>query len=184
MAFFIKPHVPLISDNACEYFSRSLTTFIKSHGILHQTSCTSHQNGEAECKNRHPVETTHTILIYGDVLQRFLGDVVLSACYLINRMSSSVLENKIPHSILFLHEPFHHLPLKVFGSTFSVYNFCPDLDKLSARSHNKCVFYGSLDLKNDINISHPLLTVISFRHMSLSLSLYFKFLSSPMSTSD
>jgi len=59
-----------------------------SHGILHQTSCayTPQQNGVAERKNKHLVETTHTILIHGDVPQCFWGDAVLSACYLINCM--------------------------------------------------------------------------------------------------
>jgi len=56
-------------------------------------------------------------------------------------MPSSVLNNKIPHSILFPHEPLHPLPLKVFGSTCFVHNFSPELDKLSPRSH-KCVFLG------------------------------------------
>jgi len=56
-------------------------------------------------------------------------------------MSSSVLENKIPHSILFPHESLHPLSLKVFGSTCFVHNFSPELDKLSVRSH-KCVFLG------------------------------------------
>ena len=68
----------------------------------------------AEHKNRHFVETTYTLLIHGGVPQRFWGDVILSACYLINRMSSLVLNNKLPHSILFPHEPLHLLPLKVF----------------------------------------------------------------------
>jgi len=44
-----------------------------SHGILRQTSCayTPQQNGVAKRKNRHLVETTRTILIHGDVPQRF-----------------------------------------------------------------------------------------------------------------
>jgi len=50
------------------------------------------------------------MLLHDDVPQRFWGDVVLSACYLINRMPSSVLENKISHSILIPHEPLHPLP--------------------------------------------------------------------------
>jgi len=72
---------------------------MKSHDILHQISCayTPQQNGVAKCKNRHLVETTCTMLLHGDVPQRFLGDAILSACYLINRMSSSVLEYKIPY---------------------------------------------------------------------------------------
>jgi len=64
-----------------------------------------------------------TLLIHDGVSQRFWGDVILSACYLINHMSSSVLKNKIPHSILFPHEPLHPLPLKVFGFSCFVHNF-------------------------------------------------------------
>jgi len=116
---------------------------MNSHGILYQTSCPyiPQQNGVAERKNKHLVETTRTLLIHGRVPQRFWGDVILSACYLINRMPSLVLNNKIPHSILFPHEPLHLLSLKVFGSSCFVHNFGPGLDKLSTRSH-KCFFLG------------------------------------------
>jgi len=69
----------------------------------------------------------------------FWDDAILSACYLTNRMSYLVLDNKVPHSILFPHEPLHPLPLKFFGSTCFVHNFSPGFDKLSPRSH-KCVF--------------------------------------------
>jgi len=93
------------------------------------------------CKNRHLIKTSHTILIYGDVPQRFWGHVVLSACYLINCMSSSILDDKILHSILFPHDPLHSLPPKVFGCTCFVHNFSPSLDKLSPKSP-KCVFLG------------------------------------------
>jgi len=87
------------------------------------------------------METTHTLLIHGEVPEHFWGDAILTTCYLINRMPSSVLKNNIPHSILFPHEPFHPLPLRVFGSTCFVHNFSPGLDKLSPRSY-KCVFLG------------------------------------------
>ena len=70
--------------------------------------------GVAERKNKHFVETTRSMLLHGDVPQHFWGDV-LSACYLINRMTSSVLENKIPHSILFPHKPLHPYHLKLLG---------------------------------------------------------------------
>ena len=49
----------LRSDNAKEYFSTSFSSFMSSHGILQQSSYgyTPQQNGVAECKNRHLVET-------------------------------------------------------------------------------------------------------------------------------
>ena len=94
----------LRSDNAREYFSTPFTSFMSQHGILHQSSCahTTQQNGVAERKNRHLVETTHTLLLHSHVPFRFLGDVVLTTCYLINRMPSSILHDQIPHSLLFL----------------------------------------------------------------------------------
>jgi len=148
---------------------------MKSHGILHQTSCayTPQQNGVVERKNRHLIETTRTLLIHCGVPQRFCGDDVLRASYLINRMSSSVLKNKTPHSIKFSHEPLHLLPLNVFGSSCFVHNFCPGLDKLSAQSH-ECVFLGfTRSQKKDINVSHPLLTATSFLQISHLLTLLF-----------
>jgi len=56
-------------------------------------------------------------------------------------MPSSVLNNNIPHSILFPHEPLHLLPLNVFRYSCFAHNFGPSLAKLFARSH-KCVFLG------------------------------------------
>jgi len=67
-------------------------------------------------------------LIHGEVPQHFLGDVILTAYYLINCMTSSILNKKNFHFILFLHESVHSLPLKVFGSTCFVHNFSPHLD--------------------------------------------------------
>jgi len=45
----------LQSDNAKDYFSSALSSFLSSQGILHQSSCphTLQQNGIAERKNRH-----------------------------------------------------------------------------------------------------------------------------------
>ncbi|RVW57733.1 Retrovirus-related Pol polyprotein from transposon RE1 [Vitis vinifera] len=79
----------LRSDNAREYFSAPFTSFMSHHGILHQSSCahTPQQNGVAERKNRHLVETARTILLHSNVSFRFWGDAVLTACYLINRQA-------------------------------------------------------------------------------------------------
>ncbi|RVX04551.1 Retrovirus-related Pol polyprotein from transposon RE1 [Vitis vinifera] len=45
----------------------------------------------------------------------FGGDAVLTACYLINRMPSSILHDQIPHSLLFPDQPLYFLPPRVFG---------------------------------------------------------------------
>jgi len=159
---------------------------MKSHGILHQTSCayTPQQNGIAERKNRHLVKTTRTLLIHGGVPQYFWGDAILSACYLINRMSSSVLKNKISHSILFPHESLHLLLPKVFGSTCFVHNFSPGLDKLFAQSH-KCVFLGFTRFQKGYKCFSPLLNryFISAYVTFTESSFYFKSSSSPLVSS-
>jgi len=112
-----------------------------SRGILHQTSCTytTQRNGMVERKNKHPIVTTNTLVIHGDVPQHFLVDAILNACYLINHVPFSILDNKIPHYILFLDEPLHLLSSKIFWSTCFIHNFDLSLDKLFPISR-KCVF--------------------------------------------
>ena len=140
--FNISIHV-LRSDNAREYFSTPFISFMSQHGILHQSSCayTPQQNGITKRKNRHLIETTRTLLLHYNVPFRFWGDVVLSACYLINRMPSSVLHDQIPHSLLFPDQPLYFLPPRVFGCTCFVHILTPRQNKLSAKA-TKCIFLG------------------------------------------
>ena len=95
----------------------SFSSFMSSHGIRHQSSCayTAQQNGVAEHKNCLLVETTRTLLLHHKVPQRFWGDAILVTCYLINRMPSSVLHDRIPHSVLLPNQPLFCLPPRVFG---------------------------------------------------------------------
>lgn len=133
----------LRSDNAKEYFSASFNSFMAHNGIIHQSSCphTPQQNGIAERKHRHIIETARTLLIHANVPSKFWGDAVLTAVYLINRMPSSALQNKVPHSILFPGESMFRVTPRVFGSTCFVHDLTPGLDKLTARAV-KCVFLG------------------------------------------
>ena len=133
----------LRSDNAREYFFAPFILFMSQHGILHRSSCahTPQQNGVVERKNRHLIETTRTLLLHYHVPFRFWGDVVLTACYLINRMPSSVLHDRIPHSLLFPNQPLYSLPPRVFGCTCFVHILIPGQDKLSAKTA-KCIFLG------------------------------------------
>lgn len=121
--------------------SASFQTFLTSQGILHQSSCpyTPQQNGVAERKNRHLVETARTMLLHHNVPSQFWGDAILTACYLINRMPSTVLHNKVPRSLLFPKQQLYGVPLRVFGCTCFVHNLTPGKDKLAAKSL-KCLF--------------------------------------------
>ena len=96
---------------------------------------------QAERKNRHLLETARSLMLNSNVPTHHWGDAVLTTYFLINRTPSSSLENQIPYSIVFPHDPLFHVSPKVFGCTCFVHDLSPGLDKLSARSV-KCVFLG------------------------------------------
>ena len=112
------------------------------------------QNGVTERKNRHLIETARTLLLHSHVLFRFLGDDVLTTCYLINRMPSYVLHDQIPHSLLFPDQPLYFLPPHVFGCTCFVHILTPRQDKLSAKA-TKCIFLGYSQLQKGYRCCSP-----------------------------
>ena len=73
--------------------------------------------------------------------KHFWADVVSTACFLINRMPSSVLnwvtpfQTLFPHKFLFLIEPC------LFGCTCFVRDVRPHVSKLDSKSL-KCIFLG------------------------------------------
>ena len=137
-------HVRVLrSDNALEYLSSAFKSYMASHGILHQTSCpgTPQQNGVAERKNRHLIETTCMLLLHMHVPVQYWDDVVLTACYLMNQMPSPVLNDQIPYSVLFPRVDLYSIPPRIFGSTYFVHHLALGRDKLSSCSF-KCVFLG------------------------------------------
>ena len=137
----------LRSDNAKEYLSALVSSFMSSHGILHQSSYayTPQHNEVVERKNRHLIKNAHTHLLHHKVPQHFWEDAILVACYLINRMPSSVFHDQIPHSIIFPNQPLLCPPPHVFGCVCFVHILTSGHDKLSAKA-TKCVFLGNSQL--------------------------------------
>ena len=131
----------LRSDNAKEYFSTPFSSFMSSHGILHQSSYayTLQQNEVAECKNRYLVETTHTLVLRHNVPLRFWGDAILAACYFINRMSSFVLHDQIPHSVLLINLSFASLLVSLVVSVLFIFSL---LGKTNSQPKPRIVFLG------------------------------------------
>jgi len=78
-----------------EYVKKDVSIFCFKNEIIHQTSCshTSQQNGVIERKYKHILDVARTMMIHMSVLKYLWYDVVLSACHLINRMPSTVLDN-------------------------------------------------------------------------------------------
>ncbi|CAH9111578.1 unnamed protein product [Cuscuta europaea] len=126
--------------------------------MLNQSSCihTPQQNGVAERKNRHLVDIARTLLLHSHTPPQYWADVVLTACHLINRMPSSILNNEIPYSILFPDRDLFPLPPHVFGCVCFVHDTTLGLAKMSARSI-KCIFLGYSRLQKGYRCYSPLL---------------------------
>lgn len=128
------------SDWGGEY--RNLSSFFQKHGIAHRVACphTHQQNGVAERKHRHIVETGITFLARASVPFRFWSDAFVTTCFLINRLPTRLLNMKTPVELLF-HEPPDYTFLKVFGCACWPHLRPYNSLKLEFRS-KQCVFLG------------------------------------------
>ena len=134
----------LRSDNAPEYSTAlPITQFLNSNGIILQTSCayTPTQNGVAVRKNHRLLETTRAMMFAMNVPKTYWEDGVLTSCYLINRMPSSVLGNQTQHHDFFPDKDLFSLPPKTFGSACFLHKHGPRGGKLDPKAV-KCVFIG------------------------------------------
>ncbi|KAK2977888.1 hypothetical protein RJ640_022679 [Escallonia rubra] len=153
--FNVHVHI-LRSDNAKEYMSGSFQNYMNQHGILHQSSCTDTpaQNGVAERKNRHLLETARALLFQMKVPKPFWADAISTACFLINRMPSTVLHGDVPYSVLFPTKPLFPVEPRIFGSTCFVRDVRPHLTKLDPKAL-KCVFLGYSRLQKGYRCYSP-----------------------------
>ncbi|XP_049366640.1 uncharacterized protein LOC125831505 [Solanum verrucosum] len=96
------------SDNEGEFMSSNCHDLFALHGIIHQRSCshTPQQSRVVERKHRHLLETTRAIKIQGHLPDRFWGECIEAATYIINRVPLTVLENLSPYEIMFGKQPF------------------------------------------------------------------------------
>ncbi|KAK2965746.1 hypothetical protein RJ640_003284 [Escallonia rubra] len=153
--FNVHVHI-LRSDNAKEYMSGSFQNYMNQHGILHQSSCTDTpaQNGVAERKNRHLLETARALLFQMKVPKPFWADAISTACFLINRMPSTVLNGDVPYNVLFPTKPLFPVEPRIFGSTCFVRDVRPHLTKLDPKAL-KCVFLGYSRLQKGYRCYSP-----------------------------
>ncbi|GJW14696.1 ribonuclease H-like domain-containing protein [Tanacetum coccineum] len=107
------------------------------------------QNGIAERKHRHLLNVARSLLFQSGIPLNMWTECVLTAAYLINRLSSSVLNGKSPFELVYGFKPkLSHL--RSFGCLCfsSVLN---NSDKFSAKSE-KCVLIGFSTTKRLINL--------------------------------
>ncbi|CAL8083793.1 unnamed protein product [Prunus armeniaca] len=150
----------LRSDNGGEFVNHDFQTYFQQHGIIHETTCpqTPQQNGVAERKNRHLLETARALLIGAHVPRHHWDDAIVTAVHLINRMPSGVLTFKTPLQVLAQHRPLPSvlvLTPRIFGCVAFVHfhkNQRSKLDPCALR----CVFVGYATHQKCYRCYHPL----------------------------
>jgi hypothetical protein len=119
-----------------------LHNYFQASGISHHISCphTHQQNGLAERKHRHIVETGLALLAQAQMPLRFWDDAFNTATFLINRMPSRTIDNDTPLHKLFGTQP-NYTSLRVFGCAcwpnLRAYN-----DKKLSFKTKRCTFLG------------------------------------------
>ncbi|XP_019266534.1 PREDICTED: uncharacterized protein LOC109243968 [Nicotiana attenuata] len=95
------------NDNGTEFVNLVCENFFKNLGVIHQKTCpyTPQQNGVAERKHRHILELTRAIRFQANIPIKLWGYCVLTAVYIINRLPSSVIDNKSPYERLYNKKP-------------------------------------------------------------------------------
>lgn len=88
----------LRSDNGGEYVNHHFHSYFQQHGLIHKISCpqTPQQNGVAERKNRHILETARALLFGAHVPTWHWPDVVSIAVHLVNCLFSKILNFQTP----------------------------------------------------------------------------------------
>ena len=129
-------NIPILRSNSGgEYKSRPFKELLVSQGTLPQLSCTDapqQNDGVAERKHRHIMETTRALLLSSSVPKKFWGEAALTSVYVINRIPSSVIVGLSPFEHLYGSTPYSS-KLLIFGSTCFVLLAKVERDKLSKK---------------------------------------------------
>jgi hypothetical protein len=136
--FHVTPKV-VRSDNGPEFI---LNDFFASKGIIHQRSCveTPQQNGRVERKHQHILNVGRALLFQSKLPKHFWSYALLHATFLINRVSTPLLQNKSPYQVLHNHVP-DLSQFKVFGSLCFASTLSCHRSKLDPRAR-KSIFLG------------------------------------------
>ena len=127
------------SDNGTKFLLHNL---YHEYGIQRQTSCgqTPQQNGQVERRHQQILNVARGLLFQAKLPKTFWGLAAAHAVFLINRISSPLLNNKSPYELLYQAKP-DLTSLKVFGCLSYCSTLTSQRSKFDLRSH-KCVFVG------------------------------------------
>lgn len=136
--FHITPQT-IRSDNGPEFM---LPDFYASLGILHQKSCveTPQQNARVERKHQHILNVGRALLFQSKLPSSYWSYAILHAVFLINRITTPILNNHSPFQLL-----YDKLPdissFKVFGCLCYASSLQANRTKLHPRAR-KSIFLG------------------------------------------
>lgn len=138
-----------------EYQSKHFVQHLENCGKQRELSCpgTLEQNGVAERKHRHIVETGLTMIFHANIPKILWVEAFSTATFLINRLPSKVLAMDSPFYKLHNRHPDYSI-LKVFGPRCFPYL----KDKTSNKFHHKsypCVFIGYSPIHKEFRCYHP-----------------------------
>lgn len=112
----------LRTDNGGEFCGNEMEKFLRSNGIVHQTTNahTPEQNGMLERMNRSIVEKAKCLLFDAKLNIKFWAEAVNTSVYLKNRSIAAGLSDKTPFEMWYNRKPdLSHI--RVFGSTAMVH---------------------------------------------------------------
>ncbi|KAK9169204.1 hypothetical protein Syun_001344 [Stephania yunnanensis] len=134
---FVRSIKILRTDNALEYRDSMLLQFLKQQGTIVQRSCpyTSRQNGRAERKHRHILDSVRAQLLSASCPEKFWGEAALNCVFTINRLPTPVLQNVSPFERLYGTLPYYS-HIRVFGCACFVL-----LNPLNIPSLNRVLVY-------------------------------------------
>ena len=129
-------------DNAMKYRESTFLTTLKQNGTLPYHSCpnTSQQNGCAERKHRHILDTVWALLLSASIPEHFWGEATLTAIYTINRVPSPTTLNRPPYELLY-GSPLDYQSLCIFGCV--CFMLLPPHERIKLEPHSRlCCFLG------------------------------------------
>lgn len=135
----------LRSDNGTEYINRAFDIYLKSSGILHQTSnpYTPEQNGLSERMNRTLIERAKCMLFNAGLQNNFWAEAVATAAYIVNRSPTRSLADTTPEEQWTGRKP-NISNMKIFGCKAMVHIPKEKRRKLDVKSR-ECIFVGYSD---------------------------------------
>jgi hypothetical protein len=160
------------TDNGGKFTSINFHNFCQEHGIRRELYCaySLQQNGVAERKIRHLVETCRSWLYAKNLTKALWAEGMACVVYVIDRVPFSPINMKSPYELTFEEKPsVKHF--KVFG--FICYVHVPDAKrtKLDAKTQ-KCTFIGYDERKKGGSAWIPRPIKFAFHGMYLMKSLH------------